>query len=220
MNAKMGWLVKPSGLVELQGLLDGQVEGADQNGVKDGGHGDDGQHGGGELAYHAEHGHLDDHEDDAGDKGGQEGCDNGDGGLDLTVLAGGVDDAGHEHGGDALGGKINERRSGGDLDHGSRDKANDERLADVGANDQDGEAEGRDDELGADHAARDARDGLADGEVEDEAGGEQDGEQDEGADIEFAAVGGLDGAGLGGGGVLRHGENPFGMGVQEKSGGA
>ena len=32
----------------------------------------------------------------------------------------------------------------------------DERLADVGANDQDGEAEGRDDELGADHAARDA----------------------------------------------------------------
>ena len=41
----------------------------------------------------------------------------------------------------------------------------------------------------------------------------------EGADIEFAAVGGLDGAGLGGG-VLRHGENPFGMGVQEKSGGA
>ena len=83
-----------------------------------------------------------------------------------------------------------------------------------------GEAEGRDDELGADHAARDARDGLADGEVEDEAGGEQDGKQDEGADIEFAAVGGLDGAGLGGGGVLRHGENPFGRGVQEKSGGA
>ena len=73
----------------------------------------------GELAYHAEHGHLDDHEDDAGDKGGQEGCNNGDGGLDLTVLAGGVDDAGHEHGGDALGGKIDERRSGGDLDHGS-----------------------------------------------------------------------------------------------------
>ena len=130
--------------------------GTDQNGVKDGGHGDDGQHGGGELADHAEHGHLDDHEDGAGDKGGQEGCDNGDGGLDLTVLAGGVDDAGHEHGGDALGGKINERRSGGDLDHGSRDEANDERLADVGANDQDGEAEGRDDELGADHAARDA----------------------------------------------------------------
>ena len=92
MNAKMGWLVKPSGLVEPKGLLDGQVEGADQNGVKDGGHGDDGQHGGGELAYHAEHGHLDDHEDDAGDKGGQEGCDNSDGGLDLTVLAGGVDD--------------------------------------------------------------------------------------------------------------------------------
>lgn len=118
------------------------------------------------------------------------------------------------------GGKIDERRSGGDLDHGSRDEANDERLADVGTNDQDGEAEGRDDELGADHAARDARDGLADGEVEDEAGSEQDGEQDEGADVEFAAVGGLDGAGLGGGGVLRHGENPFGMGVQEKSGGA
>ena len=62
---------------------------------------------------------------------------------------------------------------------------------------------------GADHAARDARDSLADGEVEDEAGGEQDGEQDESADVEFAAVGGLDGAGLGGGGVLRHGENPF-----------
>lgn len=64
MNAKMGWLVKPSGLVELQGFLDGQVEGTDQNGVKDGGHGDDGQHGGGELADHAEHSHLDDHEDD------------------------------------------------------------------------------------------------------------------------------------------------------------
>ena len=134
----------------------------------------------------------------------------------MTVLAGGVDDAGHEHGGDALGGKIDERRSGGDLDHGSRDEADDERLADVGANDQDGEAEGRDDELGADHAARDARDGLADGEVEDEAGGKQDGEQDESADVEFAAVGGLDGAGLGGGGVLRHGENPFGREVQEK----
>ena len=126
------------GLVELQGLLDGQVEGADQNGVKDGGHGDDGQHGGGELADHAEHGHLDDHEDGAGDKGGHEGRDDGDGRLDLTVLA----------------------------------------------------------------------------------GGEQDGEQDEGADIEFAAIGGMDGAGLGGGGVLRHGENPFGRGLQEKSGGA
>ena len=34
MNAKMGWLIKPSGLVELKGLLDGHVEGADQNGVK------------------------------------------------------------------------------------------------------------------------------------------------------------------------------------------
>ena len=41
MNAKVGWLVKPSRLVELQGLLDGQIEGADQNGVKDGGHGDE-----------------------------------------------------------------------------------------------------------------------------------------------------------------------------------
>ena len=181
MNAKMGWLVKPSGLVEPKGLLNGQVEGTDQNGVKDGGHGDDGQHSGGELADHAKYGHLDNHEDDARDKGGHEGCDDGDGRLDLTVLAGGVDDAGHEHGGDALGGKIDERRSSGDLDYGSRDEANDERLADVGANDQDGEAEGRDDELGADHAARDARDCLADGEVEDEAGGEQDGEQDEGA---------------------------------------
>ena len=40
------------GLVEPKGLLDGQVEGADQNGVKDGGHGDDGQHGGVELADH------------------------------------------------------------------------------------------------------------------------------------------------------------------------
>ena len=45
-------------------------------------------------------------------------------------------------------------------------------------------------------------------------------EFDEGADVKFAAVGGLDGAGLGGGGVLRHGENPFGRGVQEKCGGA
>ena len=76
-------------------------------------------------------------------------------------------------------------------------RPNDERLADVGTNDQDGEAEGRDDELGADHAARDARDGLADGEVEDEAGSEQDGEQDEGADVEFAAVGGLGRCGAG-----------------------
>ena len=41
-------------------------------------------------------------------------------------------------------------------------------------------------------------------------------DRDEGADIEFATIGGLDGAGLGGGGVLRHGENPFGRGVQEK----
>lgn len=34
MNAKMGWLVKPSGLVEPKGLLDGQVEGADQMALK------------------------------------------------------------------------------------------------------------------------------------------------------------------------------------------
>ena len=101
MNAKMGWLVKPSGLVEPKGLLDGQVEGTDQDGVKDGGHGDDRQHGGGELAHHAEHSHLDDHEDNARDKGGHEGGDNSDSGLSLALLAGGVDDGGHEHGGDA-----------------------------------------------------------------------------------------------------------------------
>lgn len=106
MNAKMGWLVKPSGLVEPKGLLDGQVEGADQDGVKDGGHGDNGQHGCGELAHHAEHGHLDDHKDDARDKGGHERCDDGDGRLNLAALGGGVDDDGHKHGGDALGGKI------------------------------------------------------------------------------------------------------------------
>ena len=106
MNAKMGWLVKPGRLVELKGLLDGQVESADQNGVKHGGHGDDGQHGSGELAHHAEHGHLDDHEDDARGKGGHEGCDDGDGGLNLAVLGGSVDNDGHEHGSDALGGKI------------------------------------------------------------------------------------------------------------------
>lgn len=34
MNAKMGWLVKPSGLVEPKGLLDGQVEGADRMALK------------------------------------------------------------------------------------------------------------------------------------------------------------------------------------------
>ncbi len=101
--------------------------------------------------------------------------------------------------------------------HGGRDEADDERLANIGANDQDSEAEGRDDELGADHAARDARDGLAISEVEDEAGGKQDGEQDKGADIELAAVGGLDGTGLGGGGVLGHGENPFGRGCKRKA---
>mgnify|MGYP000565016202 CR=1 FL=1 len=60
MNAKMGWLVKPSGLVEPKGLLDGQVEGADQDGVKDGGHGDNGQHAAASSPHHAEHGHLDD----------------------------------------------------------------------------------------------------------------------------------------------------------------
>ncbi len=90
MNAKMGWLVKPSGLVEPKGLLDGQVEGADQDGVKDGGHGDNGQHGCGELAHHAEHGHLDGHKDDARDKGGHERCDDGDGRLNLAALGGGV----------------------------------------------------------------------------------------------------------------------------------
>lgn len=55
MNAKDGVARKaPGRLVELKGLLDGQVESADQNGVKHGGHGDDGQHGSGELAHHAE----------------------------------------------------------------------------------------------------------------------------------------------------------------------
>ena len=78
---------------------------------------------------------------------------------------------------------------------------------DVGAHHQDGEAEGGDDELGADEAAGDAGDGLADGEVEDEAGGQEDGEKDEGLDVELAVVGGAATVRAAVWGVLGHGSS-------------
>jgi hypothetical protein len=152
----------------------------------------------------ANHGDADDHEDDAGDHGGNKGADGGDDLLGATAHAGAYDNR-HEHGGHALGGKVNKGRGGGDLNHGRGDEANDQRLRDVGANDQDGEAERRDDELGANHAAGDAGDCLPHGEVEDEAGGEKHGKKHQRANVELSMILGGDGAGLLRVGVLGHG---------------
>ena len=79
-----------------------------------------------------------------------------------------------------------------------------EGLGNVRTDDQDSEAERRDDELGADDAAGQARDRLAYGKVEDESRRQEDGEKNERSDVELAVVDGVDGAGLLGVGCGSH----------------
>lgn len=106
-----------------------------------------------------------------------------------------VHDRRHSDGGDAFGDEVDAGGAGGDLDDRGRDESDHEGLRDSGANDQDCQAEGGDDEFGGDGSAGDRGDGLTRREVEDEAGSEQDGKQDEALDVEAAPLVDGDGAG-------------------------
>ena len=58
-----------------------------------------------------------------------------------------LDDERHDDGRDAFGGEVDERGGGGHLDDGGRDEADGEGLGRTRPDDEDGEAEGGDDEL-------------------------------------------------------------------------
>ena len=209
----VGYLV-----VELEGLLDGDVEGGHDDGVGNTGGDDDRSHDAHESWVVHDAKGEDRRVDHAGDEGDNKGADEREQALDLGVGEHG-DEQSHDHGGDGLGDQVGALDGGGDLDYHAGEEADNRGLADVGLDDENLEAESRDDELGLEEASGEAAKELGDGHVEDETGGEEDGIESECLEVEFAAVSGLDGAGLGGG-VLRHVENPFGRGVQGKSGGA